>query len=85
MSKSRHTDGQIIASLKQVEAGRAVEDLARECGVSSATIHARFGAEQLHVGPSSLIDTLPRPERRYPGRIRNENAFLHGDRSGNSI
>ena len=33
MSKSKHSEAQIIAALKQVEAGRAVEDLAREHGV----------------------------------------------------
>ena len=40
MSKSRHTEAQIIAALKQVEAGRTVDDVARECGVSQATIYA---------------------------------------------
>ena len=40
MSKSRHSEAQIIAALKQVEAGRAVEDLAREYGVSKHTIYA---------------------------------------------
>jgi putative transposase len=40
MSKSRHTEAQIIAALKQVEAGRKVEDVARECGVSKHTMYA---------------------------------------------
>jgi putative transposase len=40
MSKSKHSEAQIIAALKQVEAGRAVEDLARELGVSKHTIYA---------------------------------------------
>lgn len=40
MSKSKHSEAQIIAALKQVEAGRAVEDLAREQGVSKHTIYA---------------------------------------------
>jgi putative transposase len=39
MSRSRHTEAQIIAALKQVEAGRTVDDVARECGVSQATIY----------------------------------------------
>jgi putative transposase len=46
MSKSRHTEAQIIAALKQVEAGRKVEDVARECGVSKHTMYAwkaRYG------------------------------------------
>ena len=36
MSKSKHSEAQIIAALKQVEAGRAVEDLAREHGCVQA-------------------------------------------------
>lgn len=40
MSKSRHTEAQMIAALKQVEAGRKVEDVAREVGVSKHTIYA---------------------------------------------
>jgi putative transposase len=40
MSKSTNSEAQIIAALKQVEAGRAVEDLAREYGVSKHTIYA---------------------------------------------
>ena len=40
MSKSRHTEAQMIAALKQVEAGRKAEDVAREVGVSKHTIYA---------------------------------------------
>jgi putative transposase len=40
MSRSKHTEAQIIAALKQVEAGRATEDVARECGVSKHTLYA---------------------------------------------
>jgi putative transposase len=40
MSKSRHTEAQMISALKQVEAGRTVEDVAREQGVSKHTIYA---------------------------------------------
>ena len=40
MSKSKHTEAQMIAALKQVEAGWKVEDVARECGVSKHTIYA---------------------------------------------
>jgi putative transposase len=40
MSRSRHTEAQIIAALKQVEAGRRVDDVAREQGVSKHTIYA---------------------------------------------
>ena len=40
MSKSKHSEAQIIAALKQVEAGRAIEDVAREYGVSKHTVYA---------------------------------------------
>lgn len=40
MSKSRHTEAQIIGALKQVEAGQKVEEVAREQGVSKHTIYA---------------------------------------------
>ena len=40
MSKNKHTEAHMIAALKQVEAGRKVGDVARECGVSKHTIYA---------------------------------------------
>ncbi len=40
MSKSNHTEAQIIGVLKQLEAGRKAEDVAREAGVSKHTIYA---------------------------------------------
>jgi putative transposase len=40
MSRSRHTEAQMVQALKQVEAGRRVEDVAREYGVSNHTIYA---------------------------------------------
>ena len=39
MKKGRFTEEQIIGILKQHEAGRKVPELAREIGVSSATIY----------------------------------------------
>jgi putative transposase len=40
MSRSKHSEAQIITALKQVEAGRTADDLDRECGVSKHTIYA---------------------------------------------
>jgi putative transposase len=40
MSKSHHTEAQMIGALKQLEAGRKAEDVAREVGVSKHTIYA---------------------------------------------
>jgi Transposase len=39
MSKTRHTGAQIIGVLKQLEAGRKAEDVAREAGVAKHTIY----------------------------------------------
>lgn len=46
MKKSRFSDTQIIAILKQAEAGSPVPELCREHGISSATFYkwrSRFG------------------------------------------
>lgn len=46
MARSKHSEAQIIAALKQVEAGRTADDVARECGVSKHTVYAwkaKFG------------------------------------------
>src|SRR5260370_31174132 len=40
VSKSRHTEVQMIGALKQLEAGRKAEDVAREVGVWKHTIYA---------------------------------------------
>ena len=46
MKKSRFTDSQIMAVLKQAEIGTAVPELCREHGISNATFYkwrAKFG------------------------------------------
>ena len=46
MKRSRFTDSQIIAILKQAEGGNPVPELCREHGISSATFYkwrAKFG------------------------------------------
>lgn len=40
MSKSRHSEAEMIRALKQLEAGRRVEDVVREVGVWKHTIYA---------------------------------------------
>lgn len=40
MAKSKHSETEMIAALKQVEAGGKAEDVAREVGVSKHTIYA---------------------------------------------
>ncbi|NJC46795.1 UNVERIFIED_ORG: transposase-like protein [Xanthomonas campestris] len=40
MRKSKFTESQIVATLKQVEGGRQVKDVCRELGISDATYYA---------------------------------------------
>ena len=40
MSKGKHSESEMIGALKQMEAGRRAEDVAREVGVSKHTIYA---------------------------------------------
>lgn len=40
MSRGKHTEAEMIGALKQIEAGRRVEDVAREMGVSKHTVYA---------------------------------------------
>ena len=39
MRKTKYTEEQIIAAVKQMEAGRAVKDLARDLGVTEQTLY----------------------------------------------
>ena len=53
MSKSNHTEAQMIGALKQLEAGRKAEDVAREVGVSKHTIYAwkaKYGGDGCEPG-----------------------------------
>src|SRR6185503_15985389 len=66
MSKSRHTEAQMVAALKQVEAGRKVEDVAREAGVSKHTLYswkAKYGGMDVS-------------EAKEAKQLRDENARL---------
>jgi putative transposase len=65
MKKTRYTDEQIIGVLKQMEAGRKVSDLARELGVSEATLYtwkSKFGG--LEVNEARRLKELEEENRR---------------------
>lgn len=40
MGRGRHTEAQMVGAIRQVEAGRKAEDVAREVGVSKHTLYA---------------------------------------------
>ena len=65
MKKGRFTEEQIIGVLKQHEAGRSVPDLAREIGVSAATIYtwkSRYGG--MEVSDAQKLKGLEDENRR---------------------
>lgn len=51
MKKTRYSEEQIIGALKQMEAGRKVPELARELGVSEATLYtwkSKYGGMEVN-------------------------------------
>lgn len=66
MSRSKHTEAQMIAAVKQMEAGRKAEDVAREVGVSTHTIYAW----------KSKYGGMDVSEAQEAKRLRDENARL---------
>ena len=50
MSRGKHTEAQMIGALKEMEAGRKAEDVAREMGVSKHTLYgwkAKYGGMEV--------------------------------------
>jgi putative transposase len=65
MKKTRYNESQIIGVLKQMEAGRKVAELARELGVSEATLYtwkSKFGG--LEVSEARRLKELEDENRR---------------------
>jgi putative transposase len=65
MKKTRYSEEQIIGVLKQMEAGRKVSEMARELGVSEATLYAwksKFGG--LEVNEARRLKELEDENRR---------------------
>ncbi len=65
MKKGRFSEEQIIGILKQHEAGHKVEDLAREHGISEATIYtwkSKYGG--LEVSEAQRLKSLEDENRR---------------------
>jgi putative transposase len=65
MSKSKHTEAQIIEVVKRVDSGQRADDLARELGVSKHTIYAwkaKYGG--LDVSEAQRLRELEDENRR---------------------
>ena len=65
MKKSRHSEEQIIGVLKQMEAGRKVAEVAREVGVSEATLYtwkSKYGG--MEVNEARRLRALEEENRR---------------------
>jgi putative transposase len=65
MKKGRFSEGQIIGILKQHEAGRKVTELAREYGISEATLYtwkSKYGG--LEVSEAQRLKSLEDENRR---------------------
>jgi len=65
MKKTRYTEEQIIGVLKRMEAGRKVAELARELGVSEATLYtwkSKYGG--LEVSEARRLKELEDENRR---------------------
>ncbi len=70
MKKGRFREEQIIGVLKQHEAGRKVTDLAREIGVSEATIYtwkSKYGG--LEVSEARRLKALEDENRRLKSLV----------------
>jgi putative transposase len=77
MSKSQHTEAEMVAALKQMEAGRRAEDVAREIGVSKHTLYAwkaKYGG--LEVSQAQELKQL----REENGRLKRLVADLSLDK-----
>jgi putative transposase len=65
MKKSRHSEEKIIGAVKQIEGGRKTAEVARELGVSAATLYAwksKYGGMQ--VSDAKRLRQLEEENRR---------------------
>jgi putative transposase len=65
MKKTKYTEAQIIGAVKQMEAGRAAKDVARELGVSDQTLYnwkSKYGG--MDVSDAKRLRELEEENRR---------------------
>ncbi|MGF6712709.1 putative transposase [Luteibacter sp. W1I16] len=79
MRKSKFTESQIVATLKQVEGGRQVKDVCRDMGISEATFYAR--KSKYDGMEASDVHRLRDPEAEYsathPSSLRSVEEITH--------
>ena len=72
MSRSKHSEAQMIEALKQVEAGRSAEEVGRTYGVSKHTIYgwkARYGG--MDVSEAQEVKALREENTRLKKLVAN--------------
>ena len=65
MKKTKHSEEKIISAVKQIEAGRPVEEVARELGVTDQTLYnwkAKYGG--MEVSDAKRLRALEDENRR---------------------
>jgi putative transposase len=70
MKKSRHSEEKIIAAVKQMEGGQKTAEVARELGVSAATLYAwksKYGGMQ--VSDAKRLRQLEEENRRLKNMV----------------
>lgn len=70
MKKTKHSEEKIIAAVKQLEAGRAVKELAREMGVTDQTLYnwkSKYGG--MDVSDAKRLKSLEDENRRLKGLV----------------
>ena len=78
MKRAKYTPEQIIGVLKQYEAGRKVAELAREIGVSEATIYtwkAKYGG--MEVSEAQRLKSLEDENRRLKQLVADRSLDPH--------
>ena len=70
MKKTKHSEEKIIAAVKQLEAGRAVKELAREMGVTDQTLYnwkSKYGG--MDVSDARRLQALEDENRRLKSLV----------------
>jgi putative transposase len=83
MKKKKHTKEQIIGVVKQLEAERAVKDVARELGVTDQTLYnwrSKYGG--MDVNEAKRLRSLEEENRRLKEIVADLGGQFHAGVSG---